>query len=50
MSPEMLTLVAEVLAYDLALETCDFPSSMVEDDEIPRALRWSVLTSLNDRS
>jgi len=38
MSPEMLTLVAAVLAYDLALETCDLLSSMVEVEEFPRAI------------
>lgn len=30
MSPDMLTLVAVVLAYDIALETCDLLSSMVD--------------------
>jgi hypothetical protein len=33
----MLTLVAAVLAYDIALETCDFLSSTVEAEEVPRA-------------
>jgi hypothetical protein len=37
MSPAMLTLVAEVLAYDLARETCDLASSIVDADEEPRA-------------
>jgi hypothetical protein len=36
MSPEMLTLVADVLAYDIALETCDLLSSIVEADDVPR--------------
>lgn len=30
MSPEMLTLVAEVLAYDIAREMCEARSSTVE--------------------
>jgi hypothetical protein len=46
----MLTLVAEVLAYDLALDICDLLSSIVEVEEIPRAMRRSSLASLNDRS
>jgi hypothetical protein len=51
MSPEMLTLVALVLAYDIALETCDLRSSMVEEVERgPRAGRLSSLASLKDRS
>lgn len=53
MSPEMLTLVAVVLAYDIALETCDLLSSTVEMEEVPvpRAIcRRSLGLSLNDRS
>jgi hypothetical protein len=46
----MLTLVAEVLAYDLALDICDLLSSIVEVEEIPLAMRRSSLASLNDRS
>ena len=38
MSPDMLTLVAAVLAYDLALESCD-----------PRSV-WLLLLSLKVRS
>lgn len=54
----MLTLVAAVLAYDLALETCesaremnDARSSKVETDAEPRigGLR-SLAASLNDKS
>jgi hypothetical protein len=53
MSPEMLTLVAEVLAYDIALETCDLRSSMVETDEDPLAiclLSVAAGLSLKERS
>jgi len=53
MSPEMLTLVAEVLAYDMALEMWDRLSSMVEVDEdaLTACLRCSAAgLSLNDRS
>jgi len=50
MSPEMLTLVAEVLAYDLALEMCDRLSSIVDVEETPRAMRRASFASLNDRS
>jgi hypothetical protein len=50
MSPEMLTLVAAVLAYDIALETCDFLSSIVEVEEVTRPARRSSLASLKDRS
>ena len=39
MSPEMLTLVAEVLAYDLALETWDLESSMEVEDACRAILR-----------
>jgi len=47
----MLTLVAEVLAYDIALETCDLRSSVVEIDEDPLVIcRRSVARSLNERS
>jgi hypothetical protein len=48
----MLTLVAVVLAYDMALETCDLRSSMVEEVERgPRAAgRRSELASLKDKS
>jgi hypothetical protein len=51
----MLTLVAEVLAYDIALDTCDLRSSMVETEETPLAicLRCSLAglgTSLKERS
>jgi hypothetical protein len=46
MSPEMLTLVAAVLAYDIALETCDLLSSTVEAEEVARAFGLS----LNERS
>ena len=38
MSPDMLTLVADVLAYDLALDTWDLWSSMVEAEEVPLAI------------
>lgn len=50
MSPEMLTLVAAVLAYDIARDTCDFLSSAVEAEEVTRAARRSPLASLKDRS
>jgi len=55
MSPEMLTLVAEVLAYDLALETVERRSSRVEVEEVARAAcRRNSLAllgvSLNERS
>ena len=48
----MLTLVAVVLAYDIALETCDRLSSTVEiEEEVPRAIcRRSLGLSLKDRS
>lgn len=52
----MLTLVAVVLAYDLARETCDLLSSMVEVEDAPRAicLLCSLAVeggvSLNERS
>jgi hypothetical protein len=36
MSPEMLTLVAVVLAYDMAREMCEVRSSTVETDASPR--------------
>jgi hypothetical protein len=54
MSPAMLTLVAEVLAYDRARDTCDRLSSKVEIEE-PRAicLRCSLAAlglSLKERS
>jgi hypothetical protein len=42
----MLTLVAAVLAYDIALETCDLLSSMVDAEDVPRAF-W---LSLKERS
>ena len=51
MSPEMLTLVAVVLAYDIALETWDLRSSIVEAEEVPRAICLRSLgLSLKDRS
>ncbi len=46
----MLTLVAVVLAYDIALDTCDLLSSAVEAEEVTRAGRLSSLASLKDRS
>jgi hypothetical protein len=48
----MLTLVAEVLAYDIALETCDRLSSTVDiEEEVPRAVcRRSLGLSLKDKS
>jgi len=48
----MLTLVAAVLAYDMALETCDLRSSTVDEVERgPRATgRRSELASLKDKS
>jgi hypothetical protein len=46
----MLTLVAAVLAYDLALEACDPVSSIVEAAEIPLAARRSSLPSLKEMS
>jgi hypothetical protein len=52
----MLTLVAEVLAYDLALDTWDLVSSLMVDTELPRAicLRCSLAAlggvSLKERS
>tara|TARA_R110002060_G_scaffold33164_1_gene43896 strand:- start:245 stop:463 length:219 start_codon:yes stop_codon:yes gene_type:complete len=54
MSPEMLTLVAEVLAYERARDKCDRPSSKVETEE-PRAIcrRCSLAAlglSLKDKS
>lgn len=42
----MLTLVAAVLAYDMARERCDFLSSIVEDEAVPRGF-W---LSLKERS
>jgi hypothetical protein len=50
MSPEMLTLVAAVLAYDIARDTCDFLSSVVEAEEVTRAARRSSFPSLKERS
>ena len=50
MSPAMLTLVAAVLAYDIALETCDRLSSIV-DAEVPRVIwRRSLGLSRKERS
>lgn len=47
----MLTLVAVVLAYDIALETWDLRSSIVEAEEVPRAIcRRSLGLSLKDKS
>lgn len=46
----MLTLVAAVLAYDIALEICDLRSSMVEVEAPPLAARLSSLASLKERS
>ena len=50
----MLTLVAVVLAYDIARETCDFLSSAVEvEDEVPVPRAFcprSLGLSLKDRS
>jgi hypothetical protein len=47
----MLTLVAAVLAYDMALDTCDLRSSTVEVDEDPLGIsRRSEALSLKDRS
>ena len=34
----MLTLVADVLAYDIALDICDLRSSVVDIEEDPRAI------------
>jgi hypothetical protein len=48
MSPEMLTLVAAVLAYDIPLETCDCLSSVVEVEAF--SLRATPLASRNDKS
>jgi hypothetical protein len=51
MSPEMLTLVAEVLAYDIARDTCDLLSSTVETEEVALpAGRRSLGVSLKERS
>lgn len=50
MSPEMLTLVAAVLAYDIARDTCDLLSSAIEAEEVTRAARRSSLASLKERS
>jgi len=50
MSPEMLTLVAAVLAYDIARDTCDLLSSIVEAEEVTRGARRSSLASLKERS
>lgn len=48
----MLTLVAVVLAYDIALEIWDLRSSAVEIVDEPRVscCRWSLPLSLNDKS
>lgn len=48
----MLTLVAAVLAYDIALDICDLRSSIVEEEveAFPRIVRRSSLASLNERS
>ena len=48
MSPEMLTLVAAVLVYDLAMEMRDARSSTVDTEASPR-LR-GALESRSDRS
>lgn len=48
MSPEMLTLVAAVLVYDLAVEMCDARSSTVDTEASPR-LR-GAFESRSDRS
>lgn len=55
MSPEMLTLVAAVLAYDIARETCevrDVRSSIVEALEAasPRLGRRGAFESRSERS
>lgn len=39
MSPAMLTLVAAVLAYDIARDMWEARSSMVEAEEVPRCGR-----------
>jgi len=47
----MLTLVAVVLAYDLALDICDLLSSIVEVEAAPRvACLRSLALSLKDKS
>lgn len=46
----MLTLVAEVLAYDLARDMCDLLSSVVEVEGMPLTARRSALASLKVRS
>ena len=47
----MLTLVADVLAYDLALEMCERLSSMVEAEEFTRPICLrSLALSLKARS
>ena len=48
----MLTLVADVLAYDIALETCDRRSSAVETEEAAPLAIWrrSLGLSLKDKS
>jgi len=48
MSPEMLTLVAAVLVYDLAMEMWDARSSTVDTEASPRLL--GALGSRRDRS
>ena len=53
MSPEMLTLVADVLAYDIAREMCDRLSSWVdiEEEALTACRRCSAAgLSLNERS
>lgn len=47
----MLTLVALVLAHDIALDICDLRSSIVEAEDPPRVtVRLSAAASLKDRS
>jgi hypothetical protein len=48
MSPEMLTLVAAVLAYDLAMDMWEARSSTVDTEASPRLL--GALESRSDRS
>jgi hypothetical protein len=48
MSPEMLTLVAAVLVYDLAVEIRDARSSTVDTEASPRLL--GAFVSRSDRS
>lgn len=53
MSPEMLTLVAAVLAYDIARETCEareVRSSMVEALEASARLRRGAFESRSEMS